>query len=235
MQQPPAQIGFRGAAELGQPVEREMQLRRQPARAQMLDATDESGIELRGAEQLQKGRLRIGARDHGGARRYARPIRARRPPRDLPRPGCASPACASGSPRRAPSPNCASASQSAPTPPTGCDSPPPAAACAASRYSSVNTVPGERGPKFVPSTASKPRAPLSNGVSKCSSSRSYTFMPPMRSSSRMSSRPESANLPAESCQRGVILPVGSAEPRRYPGKHRHQRLGEALHLRAYRP
>ena len=42
---------------------------------------------------------------------------------------------------------------------------------------------------------------------------------------------QSANLPAESCQRGVILPVGSAEPRWYAGEHRHQRLGEALHLR----
>ena len=32
----------------------------------MLDATDESGVELRGAEQLQKGGLGIGARDHRG-------------------------------------------------------------------------------------------------------------------------------------------------------------------------
>ena len=132
----------------------------------------------------------------------------------------------------------ASASQSAPTPPRGCDRPPPAAACAASRYSSVSTVPGERGPKFVPSTASNPSAPLSSGVSKCSSSRSYTFMPPMRSSSRMSRAPELADLPAEPRERREVLPVGGAEARRYAGEQRHQRLarsGAFVRCRPRRP
>ena len=57
------------------------------------------------------------------------------------------------------------------------------------RYRSDITVPGERGPRLLPSTASSASAPLSSGRSKCSSSRSCTHMAPMRSSSRMSLRP----------------------------------------------
>ncbi len=84
----------------------------------------------------------------------------------------------------------ASALHSAPMPPLGWDMPEaPAADSAAKRYSSVNTVPGERGPKLAPSTASNPSAPLSAADSKFSSSKSKTFMPPIRSSSRMSRLP----------------------------------------------
>ena len=42
-----------------------------------------------------------------------------------------------------------------------------AAACPLSRCSSASTELFERGPRFVPSTASSASAPLSSGVSKC--------------------------------------------------------------------
>ena len=38
---------------------------------------------------------------------------------------------------------------------------------------------------------------------------------------------ESADLPAESRERRVVLPVGGAEARRYAGEHRHQRLARS--------
>ena len=154
-------------------IERQMQLRGQAPRAQVIDAAHEAGIQVRAAEQLQEGRLRVGARNHGPAPRCARRIRARRPPRDPPRPESAPPAPRCESRRRPRAPLSRAHRTTRPLRPgvaTSAAAPP--AASAARRYSSVSTVPGERGPKFVPSTASKPSAPLSAGDSKCSSSRS---------------------------------------------------------------
>ena len=45
-----------------------MQLGRQTARPQVIDAAHEAGIQIARAEQLEKGGFRIGARDHGAGR-----------------------------------------------------------------------------------------------------------------------------------------------------------------------
>ena len=50
-------------------------------------------------------------------------------------------------------------------------------------------MPGERGPRLVPSTASSASAPFRSGRLKRSSSRSCTHIAPIRSSSRMWRRP----------------------------------------------
>ena len=131
--------------------------------AQMRNTAHEAGIQmLRRPAARGRSCLRIGVRDDAGAPRCARRTRARRPRRGRPAPASARPATRYGCDARPRPPRSASASHSAPRPPSGCANESPAALAAASRYSSVNTVPGERGPKLVPSTASKASAPFSS-------------------------------------------------------------------------
>ena len=84
----------------------------------------------------------------------------------------------------------ASASVTAPMPPSGSHGRFVASSdCPLSRCSSARTELFDRGPRLVPSTASRASAPFNSGVSKVSSSTSKTLMPAMRRNSRMSSRP----------------------------------------------
>ena len=71
-QQPPAQRGLIHAGEPRQPIQGQVQFRREPARAQMRDATDETRIQVLGPQQPQKGRLGIGAGNHAASRVQAR-------------------------------------------------------------------------------------------------------------------------------------------------------------------
>ena len=148
----------------GARVEREVQLRGEPARAQVADPAHEAGIEVR-ASPAARGRWSSDRRSRPRSRAAMRSPdssttpAARSASTRIRFTGAAVRISAPAAPR-----GLASASQSAPCPPAAGDSPPaPAAASAARRYSSVSTVPGERGPKLVPSTASNPSAPLSSG------------------------------------------------------------------------
>ncbi len=140
-----------------------MQLRGQPACAQMADAAHEAGIQMRAPEQAaerwssdRRSRSRVAramARRIASSTPAARSsstqnARHRRAGADRGA-GRAAAALASASRQRAHAAH--GLRQRRHRPPS---------TRAARRYSSVSTVPGERGPKFVPSTASKPSAPL---------------------------------------------------------------------------
>ncbi len=112
----------------------------------------------------------------------------------------------------------ASASVTAPMPPSGSHGRLAASTdWPLSRCSSASTELFDRGPRFVPSTASSASAPLSSGVSKVSSSTSKMFMPAMRRNSRMSSRPRRRmSRPSIAAANGVgaIAAAGSCGGRR---------------------
>ena len=154
-------------------VERQVQLGGEAVGAQVADPAHEAGVEMFRTEQLQQRRLRVGAGDHRarrdaltGVEQHAAGGVVRRPARDSPGRPCGSsrpPLQRLAPMRRTPHP----CRRAVATVRAG-----RRRLCAASRYSNVSTVPGERGPKFVPSTASRPSAPCSSGDSNCSCSRS---------------------------------------------------------------
>ena len=181
---------YRGQpGELGQTVEGQVQLGRRAPGTQVPDALREPGVEMAGAEQREERPRGIGVRNDGaGADRLAArelhtgdAVAVERDARD-------------GAPVRTVAPfaraAAASASVTPPMPPSGSHGRFAASSdCPLSRCSSARTELFDRGPRFVPSTASRASAPFSSGVSKVSSSTSKTLMPAMRRNSRMSSRP----------------------------------------------
>ena len=198
-----------------------MQLRGEAARANVVDAAHEAGVEVArrraGCRKVVFGSaLEITApradalagfeHDARGAIAFDQNARHRRAGANRRR-----------RPRRA---ALASASHSAPMPPLGCDSPAsPAADSAARRYSSVNTVPGERGPKFAPSTASKPSAPLSAARIEVLFEQIVDIHAADAQQLAHVAPPELAYLPADPQQREPIRPVGRAEARRHAREH----------------
>ena len=231
-QQSAAQIRRSAAAEGRGTIQRQMQFRGEPARANMVDAAYEAGVEMArpraGAETWSSGR-RWKSRS---CRRCARPIRAPRPRRGRLPPECSPPArrCECVAPAALAA--LASALHSAPMPPLGCDSPAsPAADSAASRYNSVNTVPGERGPKFAPRMASNAEGALERrGIEvlfeqiediHAADAQQFAHVAP----------PQLAHLPADPQQREPVGPVGRTEARRHARQHGRERRGEAPHAR----
>jgi hypothetical protein len=184
-------------------------------------------------QQPQEGRLRIRARDHAPALRCARPIRVTTPPPDRlstsdPRHGLP---VRSSAPAAVPRPWPAHRTARPCRPRLRAALGRPPRTAAASRYSSVSTVPGERGPKFVPSTASKPSAPFSSGVLEILLEQVMHVHAADAQQLAHVARPSLRICQPSRSSASVAQSVGAQPRRRLISKHRLQRLRQARSAR----
>ena len=124
----------------------------------------------------------------------------------------------------------ARAADSAPSPPRGCCST-SAPRVAAARYKSDITVPGERGPRLLPSTASSASAPLSSGRLE------VLFQQVVHAHARRCAAARACRCAPAGARRARVRGAwrdhasSRTEPRRGRAQYRVQRTGQTLQLR----